>query len=59
VPQIEDHLPVRGQVQPVDRDRRAQRIAAQSFEPRPIPRRHHDGGVEIEAIHPRIKLSTP
>jgi hypothetical protein len=27
VPQIQDHLPVRGQVQPISRNRRAQRVA--------------------------------
>jgi hypothetical protein len=51
VPQIEDYVPLSRQVQPISRDRRTQRVAAQPFEPRPIPRRRDNGGVEIEAIH--------
>jgi hypothetical protein len=54
MPQIEEHLPVGGQVQPVGRDRRAQCIAAQPFEPRPIPWRHDDPGMEIEALPPSV-----
>jgi len=54
VPQIEDLPPVRGQVQAIGRDRWAQRIAAQALEPRPIPRRHDDGGMEIETVPPCV-----
>jgi len=59
VPQIEHHLPLGGQVQPVGRDGRTERVAAQPFEPRSIARRHDDGGVEIEAVPPGVTRSAP
>jgi hypothetical protein len=40
------------------RDGRTQRVAAQPFEPRPIPRRHDDAGVEIEAVPPARHVVT-
>jgi hypothetical protein len=58
VPQIEHNLTIRREVQAIGGDRWTQRVPSESLEPRPIPLRHDDGRVQIEAVPPRVTRST-
>lgn len=57
VAQIQHHLPLGRQVQPLLRDRRAERVPAQPLEPRAIPRWDDDARVQVEAVPPRVARS--
>jgi len=53
MPEVQQHLAFRGEVNPIVRHRRTQGVAAEALEPRAIARWHHSGRVEIEAVPPR------
>jgi hypothetical protein len=57
MPQIQHDLPIRRQMEPVVRDGRPQGVAAQPLEPRSIPHRDDDTGVQVEAVAPRVARS--
>jgi hypothetical protein len=45
--EVQDHLALGRQVNPLVRHGRAQRVPAEAFEPGAIPRRHHHARVEV------------
>jgi hypothetical protein len=57
VPEVQNHLPLRRQVQPLLRDRWAEGVSAETLEPHAIPRWDDDARVQVETVPPRVARS--
>jgi hypothetical protein len=57
LPEFYPHLTLAGHVEPLLRHGRTQRIAAHALEPLPLPGRHDEARVQIEAVRPRVTPS--
>jgi hypothetical protein len=54
LPKLQPHLTFAGQVEPLLRHRRTQRIATHALEPIALPGRHHEARMEVKPVGPCV-----
>jgi len=54
LPELQSHLSLVGHVEPLLRHRRSQGVATDEFEALPLPNRHDEAGMQIEAVPSRL-----
>jgi hypothetical protein len=57
LPELQPHLSLVGQVEPLLGHGRTQRIAARALEPLPLPGRDDEARMQIEPVRPRVTAS--